>query len=293
MAKPLNERIASARSTDRVTIHTLRDLIAETRAERERQAGRHASADADSTDIALNETDRDEAAATAARAGRLVKAYNEALHDLEAKLERKLESEHAKAAEAERAAALAERDEIAVRFREFVPSAIETLIHLSEATNANRARMMAAGLQERDAEAEARGIPGNFYDRNAPIEQFTKLKIPNWSSPGRQWPADRAAQARAIELAEAESQRYAASARQRTPEAIAARKAAEEAQYARYLVQQKPYSGAMRGPFRHRHGISMVANIPVPAEMTKAHVRLAREQGFSVEPAPADAKAAQ
>lgn len=188
MAKPLNERIASARSTDRVTIETLRDVIAETKAEIERQETAHAAADADSTDIALSEADRDEAAANAARASRMVKAYAAAIEDLEEKLRRKLESESYKAAEAEKAAAIAERDELAARFREVVPAAVEQLTALFAAVQQNAERLRAAGAGALDAEVVARGLPNGFRGLGGEPESFTKMKIPRFEGTGRVWP---------------------------------------------------------------------------------------------------------
>ena len=67
MAKSFQERIASARSTDRVTIETLDKLLVDIGEERERLPLAHARASAESIDFALSESDRDEAAANAER----------------------------------------------------------------------------------------------------------------------------------------------------------------------------------------------------------------------------------
>ncbi len=190
MAKPLHERIASARSTDRVTITNLEQLIDEARGEQGRLVEAHAQASAESVDFALSEADRDTAAENAARHSRNAAALASAIEDLEEKLTRKRESDTRKAAEVERAAALAERDEIAAQLRDFAPPAMERLCELLAAVAANAERMRRSGLHERDAEAEARDVPGNWSIGPSPVDRFARMRIPNWSGHGRCWPRE-------------------------------------------------------------------------------------------------------
>lgn len=189
MAKPLNERIATARTNDRVTITDLRALIAELTEERDRQLARQAQADRDSVDIALSDEDRDEAAAVAGRSARLADAYTSALEELEAKLERKLDSEAQRAKQAERDAILVERDALAERWQETYPRVVAELVDLFAATIANEERMKAAHIYEASAEAVGRGLQGNFQGSGGYVERITKLKLPALDG-RRAWPPE-------------------------------------------------------------------------------------------------------
>ena len=82
MAKPLNEVIASSLSSDRVTVETLENTIEQAKAAAVEQQALQARAEADSIDWALNESDREEAAANADRAGRQARAYQAAVDKL-------------------------------------------------------------------------------------------------------------------------------------------------------------------------------------------------------------------
>ncbi|MBT2133953.1 hypothetical protein KK137_06365 [Croceibacterium sp. LX-88] len=189
MAKPLDERIASALSTDRVTITTLEELIPEAEAEHKRLVVAHARNSADSLDFALSEDDREDAARKSERANRNAIALAKALEQLRTKLATKRESDSRRAAEANRTAALAERDELADRFRDLVPQAVADLVQLFAAIAQNAERLKALGLHVRDAEAEARDVPGNWYMNSSPVDRFAEMKIPRLDGPGRIWPA--------------------------------------------------------------------------------------------------------
>jgi len=189
MGKPLNERIASARSTDRVTITDLKGLIAEAREEQARQAARKEAAEADACDIALSEGDREDADAAAASAGRLVKAYGDAISELEEKLKRKNESETRQAEEVEKAAALAERDALAERFKAIVPEAVATLTALFDEVEANTKRLKKAGCRDAaNAELSARGLTRGGYVGYSPVLKFVEMRIPHWDRSGHVWP---------------------------------------------------------------------------------------------------------
>lgn len=190
MGKTLDERITSARSTDRITITDLQALIPEVRDEIERQRGVQAAAESDSTDLALSQTDQDSAAATAERAGRLAKSYAQALGELETKLRDKVESEKRKAAEAKRAAAIAKRDEIAGRFKTVVPEAIAKLTTILADVLENAAEMKKLGLRELDAEFVARGLKGHYIGYT-PVSRLTEMKIPSLDGKSRTWPPER------------------------------------------------------------------------------------------------------
>lgn len=216
MAKSLQERIASARSTDRVTIETLEKLISDAAAESERLSDAHKRASADSIDFALTEEDRDEAARNAEKYGRTVKAIATALDDLQEKLVDKRESDARKSAQAEQAAAIAERDALAAEFKEFVPRVVEQIIGLFSRVESNAKRMDAAGVREADAEAVARDLP-RFLGVGGEALRFTKMKIPQFDGRERAWPIDHA-RAMQLRIAEQDQARAKRAAYLRSPE---------------------------------------------------------------------------
>ncbi len=189
MAKPLHERIASARSTDRVTITDLTNLIAEAKAERDQNSELATQAIADSVNFALGEDDREEAAAKSARAARNCQALTAAIDDLERRLAAKQESEGHRAKQAHKAAIIAQRDALAERFKAEWPDIESRIVDLLSAAKANDEAMKAAGIYEPSAEAVARGVPGNFYVGARLIRQLSALKLPAFSNTGDlAWP---------------------------------------------------------------------------------------------------------
>ena len=189
MAKPLNERISNALTNARVRTHDLENLITEIESEQERAAQARAAASIESVDFALSEEDRDEAAARAEKHARTADMLANALDKINERLIERRESENSQAAEAERKAALAERDKIAAEFGEFVPGALERLVDLLRLVEANAERMKRAGLHEPTAEAKARGVDA-FLGYAGQAESYAKMKIPSYDKPGRMWPVD-------------------------------------------------------------------------------------------------------
>lgn len=292
MAKLFAERLATALQTDRSNCKTLRELISETQAELERQQAIQRSAEAESVDVTLNDCDRDEAAGVANRAGRLAKGYVEALEKLQANLAAKQDSDRRRRECEERAAAEAERDELAAEFRVEVPQLVERLTGLFAKLEANEARLRAAGAHGRDAEAEARDIPGNYFDRAGPIDRFTKMKIPAWGGAGRAWPPDPGAQQRA-RVAEQERQQRLRYERTKTPEArqAAARaRARDEAKWTPCRVVH--HLNALIGDIGHRRGRSSLdCDEEMVFEMNAQQIEAARAKGLTVEPVSARAEA--
>ena len=190
MAKSLQERIASARSTDRVTIETLIGLIADIQGERDRLSEAHERASAESIDFALSEDDRDEAATKAAKYARDIAGLDHVLPEMAEKLDRKRESDAQMSKRAEARAALQERDELAATFGERVPAITEELIGIFKAVEANAQRMRSAGVYEANAEMKARGASGNGQFGISHAAPFAQMKIPNFDGPGRAWPID-------------------------------------------------------------------------------------------------------
>ena len=180
MGKPLAGRIASARSTDRVTISDLERLIADATAERDRLSMSSIQASAESVNFALGDEDRDEAARLADRYNRTATGLAAEIEALAAKLLAKRSSEATKAREAERAAILVERDELGERLGSEWPTLEASMIELFTAIKANDARMAAAGIRDASAEAVARGCPGTFRDASGEWRRLTEIKLPQF-----------------------------------------------------------------------------------------------------------------
>jgi hypothetical protein len=190
MAQNLQQRLEAAKSP-RARIADNEALIADLKAEQERLEAARDQASAESVDFALSDADRDEAAAKAARLDRTIKSLGIEIAAVAALTEERRSDDARKAAEAEKRAALTERDEIAAQFAERVPLLTAELIDLFKAVEANEARMRAAGVHDANAEWHARGIAGNgLVGGISPAMPFTKLKIPEFRGAGRAWPVD-------------------------------------------------------------------------------------------------------
>lgn len=186
MAKTLSERLASVNG--RISTTDLEQLIVDVKAERDAQAAQHISHRANAINFKLAESDRDDAAQSAERAERNADALAAELEDLEAKLLDRRQSDKSAALEAQRKAALGDRDALAERIKAEWPILSEGMMTLFEAIEANDEQLRAAGLHEANAEAAARGIPGNWYRNSIPIKQFTKMQIPDWEGSRLAWP---------------------------------------------------------------------------------------------------------
>lgn len=188
MAKTLSERLASASASNRITITDLEQLIADAIAERDAQAGQHVKASADAVNYRLAEADRDEAAGLAERACRNAAALDGAIVELETKLRARRESDNRVSIEAERTAAVNERNAIAERIRKEWPLIAGAIVALFESIEASDARLAACGSKEPSAEAVARGCAANFYDGGMPIKRLTKMQVPEIGSHNLAWP---------------------------------------------------------------------------------------------------------
>lgn len=186
MANTLSERLASFNVRSRTS--DLEQLIVDVKAERDAQAAQHVGHRADAMNFKLAETDRDEAAQKAERADRNAKALAAELDGLEAALLERRQNEKTATIEAQRKAALADRDALAERIKAEWPILIEGMLALFDAIEVNEAQLRAAGLNSDNAEAVARGVPGNWYTAAGPIKQFTKMQIPDWSGRQLAWP---------------------------------------------------------------------------------------------------------
>lgn len=273
MAKPLNERIASAQATDRVTITDLENLINEVAAERDRHSNAAIAATADSIRFELSEEDRDEAARAAERAKRNSLAMASALESLAVKLEAKRSSEAQRSQRAARERALAERDAIAERFKAEWPGIEAHIVELLSASKANAEHMRSLEIYEANAEAVARSMPGNFIDTVGPLRQLAELCLPSFSSPRElAWP-----QIRPFNYNLGRE------------EAIKAKNAveAEQRRWQRYMVT--PPAG-LRAAIKllMRNGPDQVREAPVIGRMTEEGVADARAKGCTVEPVAAN-----
>lgn len=186
MANTLSERLASFSVRSRTS--DLEQLIVDVKAERDAQAAQHVGYRADALNFKLAEADRDEAAHKAERADRNAKALAAELETLEAILLERRQNEKTATIEAQRKAALAERDALVERIKSEWPALSESMMALFEAIQANETQLRAAGLNVDNAEAVARGLPGNWYHNGVPVKQFTKMQIPDWSGKQLAWP---------------------------------------------------------------------------------------------------------
>lgn len=186
MAKTLAERLIAAKSP-RARINDNEALLADLKAEHARLTVARDQAAGESIDFALSDADRDEAATKAGRYERTAKGIETEIAGLAALIEERRDAEAEAKAEAERAATLAERDQLAEQFREAVPRLTGELIALFAAVKANRSRMQANRLNVPCAEAVARGVP-QFLEIAGQASRFTDMRIPAFEGTGRSWP---------------------------------------------------------------------------------------------------------
>lgn len=270
MAKPLNERIESARATDRVTITDLEALIAEATAERDRQAGAADHHAAEAINLSLSDDDREEADRLAQHCRRTAKAYTTAIDELQAKLEAKRNAESRKAAEEAKAALIASRDELAARLAERIPAIFDELTGLLAEIEQMDAR---GGTTLESAEAIARGVPGNFYIGPSPVTRLVNMKIPEFGGRGLAWPPDKLA-AGFVRMEEASRRQWAA---------YQESKATEHGRWKRYMVVG-PTNGS-RTMIETRRGYTPMGKGDVrEAIMTVEGVKDAQANGCTVTP---------
>lgn len=98
------------------------------------------------------------------------------------------ESDKRASIEAERTAAVNERNAVAERIRKEWPVMADQIVSLFESIEASDARLAACGSQEPSAEAVARGCAANFYDHGMPIKRLTKIQLPELDSVNLAWP---------------------------------------------------------------------------------------------------------
>lgn len=227
----------------------------------------------DSIDFALAEDDREEAATLADRSRRQFATTVAAVQALEAKLAERRADEKGARIEAERKAAIAERDELAERFRVIVPQAVAALTELFGLVEANAQRLARAGVKAPDAEATARGLKGYF--NGGPIDRFTQIKMPAWGGKGRAWPLQRT---RRIYDPEA--------SRERMERHVARQDAEREASYRAYRFHAVegeviPLRGRKPGETDLRQ--FTLAGAPVAAEVLPAELERLQQRGVRFE----------
>jgi hypothetical protein len=243
MARTLAERVDAAKSPrarladNEALLEDLKTEIIRLTEARDRAAG-------ESIDFALGDEDRDEAAAKASRYERTIKALQVEIDNLAAANERRREGDSAKAREAEKAAIIAERDELAAQFKALVEPAVAAMLDLFPKIQANAERLATVGMRGLDAEVIARGV-APFRGVAGDAESFLKMKIPNFSGTGRAWPVERRPIVQ-FDIGAAKRQHAEAEERRRT----ASRKAAEEHArlYGRYHLSTNLVSEPVRLP---------------------------------------------
>lgn len=229
MARSLNERLTRALANAAIRSTELEVLIEEAKAEAERLTGAMTQANADAINLGLSDDDRDAAATIADRARRDILALCSAVVKLEATLAVRAASEEKQATAERRAALLAERDQIAERMRAEWPALESAIVDLLSAVTDNAARMRAAGIHEADAEATARGLPGNFARGPIQFRQLTKLALPSFAEASElAWPVPAKTGKHWTEMAEEVRRKQIGAQRQRD--------AAEAAAWADYSL---------------------------------------------------------
>ncbi len=187
MVKSLNERLIAAKKP-RARLTDNESLLADLKQEFERTSTARDTAAGESIDFALSEDDRETSACNAARCERTAKALCAEIAELESIIEEHRNSEARQKVEAERSAAISERDILAKRFAVRVPDLVKEFISLMIEVKANEQRLIASGAKALNAEFEARGIPGSGYMGPTPVPTFASMKIPQFSGSGRVWP---------------------------------------------------------------------------------------------------------
>ena len=201
--------------------------------------------------------------------------------------------------------AKAARDALAERWRALAPVwgamvklFADTAANDSLLAQVNRYRpgstapLLSAEIEGRGALNEARW-PNSIGQAGEPFQRLIAMEFPHLDKPGFAW-SQRAAKFSAAALFSAEGERQAAAAAARearnTPEALAAKAAAEAERVKRYLVSQIRYSGGMVTGVRHARGVSGVDNEPVALWMDERQVLAAEKLRLKVELAPLEDK---
>lgn len=191
MARNLMERLKAAMSPH-ARVKDTASLLDDLKAEQQRLTVSRDQVAADSVDFTLSEDDREEAAAKAGRLDRTIKGLEVEIAKIAALIEERRSDDARKAAEAEKRAAITERDEIAARFADRIPALTAEMIEIFKAVQANAERMRTAGAHEANAEFKARGVSGTGMLGVTPVMEFTKMKIPEFAGAARAWPVDTA-----------------------------------------------------------------------------------------------------
>jgi exonuclease VII large subunit len=186
--KIFEERAASAIDDPRARLSDLRRLMAEGEELSQQIEATHDQATADAVDFRLAQPDREAAELLSGQTARRSEAIEGALQALRQKLAQCQASEKQQAAEADRAAAIAERDDLSAQLATVLQPITETLPELLAAVRENKIRMKRAGLKLPDAELAARGLESD-YPGGRPIFRFTEMRIPEWGGAGQVWPA--------------------------------------------------------------------------------------------------------
>lgn len=190
MAKPFEERASAAVANRDFRNSHLRDLIREGGELANQLRSEMDQANADSVNFQLSADDRDNAALLADQHRRRIATLTGAIDALNITFGERMAEANAEKAEAERAAALTERDELAKQWADLRP-AVEALIELLGATQANERRLKGAGLgRQLNAEMVGRGIGTGFVGA-AQLPRFMQMRIPKWNRPGYAWPSNR------------------------------------------------------------------------------------------------------
>ncbi|MBU7587980.1 MAG: hypothetical protein KAF42_02065 [Sphingopyxis terrae] len=270
MAKSLAERLAAAKTNDRIRVADLEALIADARVERDRLLASAESHDEDSINYALSDDDREEASRLASHYGRTARGLSNEIDMLAARLEDARDTDRQRARDAEREAALSERDALAARIKSEWPALEYAIVELLTAIEANDARLHSAAPGEDGAEAVARCVPGNFFRNGVRLRRLKETKLPSFAEPNHlAWP-------KPVRMDWGLANNTAAR------QAMQAERAAENARWSRYMVQA-PTDGTQTIIESRAGMIPMRLNV-VEAVMTAEGVKDAEASGCIVTP---------
>jgi hypothetical protein len=271
MAQPLDARIAAALG-EGARLATVNELIGEVESTIREAQAEHDRLDALSKSATAAEPEAEAAADEAIRLSRRIVRLGAKREQLDARREQLENSERRKRAEAERAAAMATRDQLAADLAERWPVLMGEVVSLLDRIAASDAELQRIGCRVESAEAIARQCSGNFYNGASPLTRLGKFKYPSLTGSGLEelaWP-------RHVNAFAAQEASMRAHLLQREREK---REAAER--WKRYVVT--PPEKGERMQVECRGGLKGLYRAPEILVMTAAQVEAAEAKGCKVE----------
>ncbi len=276
MAQHIQDRIRAALHPD-AKLADMRQVLADTRTALDQAVAGKEEAEARRCDPMLT-AEEAEAEQLRYETHRLdVMRFTKAIEQLEGRIAAIEAAQAERARQAEVAAIVARRDELAKELAETVPGLIDALVDYIKRIEANDKELERAGRLP-SAEAVARGCPASFYvGGGSPVMRLRDMRIPVFGPEdvnATAWPDQRAAARAAI-----------AAERQQRERREAERKRVEAQQMGRrrYAVKRPPSDNGA-GPLllNHAAGSSWVDTREVECILFPDQVTAAQDAGFIV-----------